>query len=170
MLGTAQEQMIIDELYEVSSVMESSEQPIAALQSTSETMDMQKFYTKRCLKSLDCLCPQEANRKILENSMASDAPSSRRSNKGALGLVSIFDILCRYEEISMYYQVFPHQVVTASESQASARLLDEVSETKIIQIEVKKLRLSDQESRQLLVISDITQVLQYEKKKIKHNF
>ena len=41
--------------------------------------------------------------------------------------------------------------------------------SKIIRIDIKTIELIDS-TRQLLAISDITHILHYEKKKIKHNF
>lgn len=69
----------------------------------------------------------------------------------------------------MYFQRLPHRK-KVTDSQAPSLMLDEDPQSKIIKIEVKTLRLQDKTSRQLLVLSDITHILRYEKKKMKDNF
>ena len=73
--------------------------------------------------------------------------------------------------MSEYYQLVPanYEKVVTEESDARGDVVQDYSRSKILRIEVKTLKLSEG-TRQLLVISDITYILRYEKSKIKHNF
>ena len=73
--------------------------------------------------------------------------------------------------MSEYYQLVPanYERVVTEESDARGDVVQDYSRSKILRIEVKTLKLSEG-TRQLLVISDITYILRYEKSKIKHNF
>ena len=73
--------------------------------------------------------------------------------------------------MSEYYQLVPanYEKVVTEESDARSDVVQDYSRSKILRIEVKTLNLSEG-TRQLLVISDITYILRYEKSKIKHNF
>ena len=73
--------------------------------------------------------------------------------------------------MSEYYQLVPanYERVVTEESDVKGDVVQDYSRSKILRIEVKTLKLSEG-TRQLLVISDITYILRYEKSKIKHNF
>lgn len=132
---------------------------------------MQEVYTKKCLKSLNTVSQEEAKEIVMDsnNSPNGELISNLLSVEDAGSLVSVHQILCTTQQTSLYYQWFPHRV-QITDSQASALVLDETSKSKVIKLEVKTLTMQDSSKSQLLVISDVTQILRHEKKKMTSNF
>lgn len=84
--------------------------------------------------------------------------------------MSLYEILSRSKNLSGYFQFVPAlDSADLRNDLVQTTDLEEDERSKVLHVEVKELVLSE-ETRQLLVINNITFILKHEKTKVKHNF